>query len=737
MLQERKSHLRSLLDGLKESESNTEENAAPVAAEDWSRSFEWDSRADDIRFNVFGISSYRANQREIINAVMSGRDVLVIMAAGGGKSLCYQLPAVLHDGITLVVSPLLSLIQDQVMGLKALGIPAHMLTSTTSKEDEKFIYKALDKGEGKLKILYVTPEKISKSKRFVSKLEKCNHAGRLSLVAIDEAHCCSQWGHDFRPDYKNLGILKIQFPNVPIVALTATATYKVQMDLMEMLHIPRCVKFVSTVNRPNLFYKVHDKSSVGKNVVDEIADYIKGSYPNKESGIVYCFSRKECEQIAKDLRDRGISADFYHADMDVISRENVHLRWSKSKLQVIVGTVAFGMGINKPDVRFVIHHSLSKSMETYYQESGRAGRDGLPSECVLYYRPGDVARQSSMVFYENCGLQNLYDMVRYCQSKKICRRSAFFHHFNETAQDCNGMCDNCAYGSEIKEIDCSHEATIIVSLLQQIKEIDQKATILQLVDRFKSKIKELVRSKELASDMKKEDIEQLIIQLIVDRILKEEFQHTAYSTNAYVTLGPLSKQVLDGKRKVKLEICTNRQVGSKNSTDKGSKRKRVSGLEVELDELRTEISSQHGGIFPHSVLSSEQISMLSTQRPSSLDELEKLIGKVKTEKYGVQIIQVIQQHVSSESSDGDHEEFDLNKEVKRPTKVMVYEEEERPRWEIGVESPRIENCWSQNCDLMIIWDQSIAKVGHWACYEFPDEDKGLQFTVIILFLLLL
>jgi len=451
-LYERQAQLKALLEASKLTR-NTTINTSSVAPEDWSGSFPWDLEADDTRFNIFGISSYRSNQREIINAVMSGRDVLVIMAAGGGKSLCYQLPAVLRDGIALVVSPLLSLIQDQVIGLSALGIPAYMLTSTTNKEVEKFIYKTLDKGEGELKILYVTPEKISKSKRFMSKLEKCHHAGRLSLIAIDEAHCCSQWGHDFRPDYKNLGILKIQFPSVPMIALTATATSKVQMDLMEMLHIPRCIKFVSTVNRPNLFYKVSEKSPVGKVVIDEITKFISESYPNNESGIIYCFSRKECEQVAKELRERGISADYYHADMDIVNREKIHMRWSKGKSQVIVGTVAFGMGINKPDVRFVIHHSLSKSMETYYQESGRAGRDGLPSECILYYRPGDVPRQSSMVFYENCGLQNLYDIVRYCQSKRSCRHGAFFRHFGEVPQDCNGMCDNCASTIEQKDID--------------------------------------------------------------------------------------------------------------------------------------------------------------------------------------------------------------------------------------------------------------------------------------------
>ncbi|XP_042491290.1 ATP-dependent DNA helicase Q-like 2 isoform X1 [Macadamia integrifolia] len=352
-LYERQSELKALLEEGKTSSSPSHVGAS-VAVQNWSGEFEWDSQADDVRFNVFGIPTYRANQREIINAVMSGRDVLVIMAAGGGKSLCYQLPAILRDGVALVVSPLLSLIQDQVMGLTALSIPAYMLTSTTSKEDERFIYKAIEKGEGELKILYVTPEKISKSKRFMSKLEKCHDSGRLSLISIDEAHCCSQWGHDFRPDYKNLGILKIQFPNIPLVALTATATKRVQTDLIEMLHIPKCIRFVSTVNRPNLFYAVRDKSSAGKVVIDEIAEFIRCSYPNNESGIVYCFSRKESEQVADELFQRGISAGYYHADMDVDARAKAHMRWSDNKLQVIVCTVAFGMGINKPDGEYPI-----------------------------------------------------------------------------------------------------------------------------------------------------------------------------------------------------------------------------------------------------------------------------------------------------------------------------------------------------------------------------------------------
>ncbi|KAJ8774262.1 hypothetical protein K2173_009693 [Erythroxylum novogranatense] len=638
-LYERKSELKDLLE--LETSKTSADDEQMTTLENWSGSFDWDSRADDVKLNVFGISTYRANQREIINAIMSGRDVLVIMAAGGGKSLCYQLPAILHDGISLVISPLLSLIQDQVMGLAALGIPACMLTSTTSKENEKFIYKNLEKGEGELKMLYATPEKISKSKRFISKLEKCHNAGRLSLIAIDEAHCCSQWGHDFRPDYKNLGLLKTQFPNVPVLALTATATQKVQYDLIEMLKIPKCIKFVSTVNRPNLFYMVREKSSVGKVVIDEIAEFIQESYPNNESGIVYCFSRKECEQLAKELRARGISADYYHADMDVNAREKVHMRWSKNKLQVIVGTVAFGMGINKPDVRFVIHHSLSKSMETYYQESGRAGRDGLPSDCLLFFRPGDVPRQSSMVFYENSGLQNLYDIVRYCQSKKQCRRDAFFRHFGEPLQDCKGMCDNCIFSSEATDVDVSSHAKKMVSLLQDLQANDQRLTMLQLVDKMKSSLK------ELGSDLKREDMEQLVIQLITDRVLKEEFQHTAYATNAYVTVGPLAKQVLQGKKIVKIEISRKQKNGYGN-TRSAKRNLTLSGLEFKLDELRKELSSGQGGLFPHSILSSQQMSMISSQKPNSMEELEKLIGKLKTEMYGSSILEEVRKYTSSE-----------------------------------------------------------------------------------------
>ncbi|CAM6096594.1 unnamed protein product [Calypogeia fissa] len=654
-LLEQRDELRILLEfrrqGTVQEANGSSAGVSRTTHTDWSGKFEWDESAADLRLNVFGISSYRTNQREIMNAVISGRDVVVIMAAGGGKSLCYQLPALLRPGIALVVSPLVSLIQDQVMGLTALDIPAGMLTSTTSKEEEKAIYSSLEKGDGDLRILYVTPEKIAKSKRFMSKLEKCNKAGRLSLMAIDEAHCCSQWGHDFRPDYKNLGILKTQFPMVPIIALTATATQKVQNDVKEMLHITYCEKFVSSINRPNLFYEIRQKQTNASGAIDDIAEFIKEEYTKKESGIVYCFSRRECEQVADELCKRKVSAAHYHAYMEPEEKSRVHNRWSSNKIQVIVGTVAFGMGINKPDVRFVIHHSISKSLETYYQESGRAGRDGLPAHCLLFFRPADLSRQSSMVFSEYSGLPNLYAMAEFCKSKKACRRAAFFRHFGEPAQDCSGMCDNCAYSRNVEDQDVTAHAKSLMKHLNELTSGEQKITVLQLVDSWKSRSRQSGPDSALMKELSKEDVERVIVQLLLDGILREEFQHTAYSTNAYITLGAIGRRFIDGQsqQKVVLEVVqpvnakakANSQSGATGAADSILQ----SGMAQVLDSLRQHLASSQGNSFPHSILSSQHIAMLCARGPDSLEEVEKVIGKRKTKQFGAAILEAIKEYI--------------------------------------------------------------------------------------------
>ncbi|XP_053922800.1 ATP-dependent DNA helicase Q1 isoform X2 [Cuculus canorus] len=348
-----------------------------TSAESWNKKdFPWYEKIKTELQNTFKLQKFRSLQLETVNAAMAGEDIFLVMPTGGGKSLCYQLPAVCSDGFTLVICPLISLMEDQLMVLEQLGVSATLLNASSSKEHVKWVHTEMLNRNSQLKLLYVTPEKIAKSKMFMSKLEKAYQAGCLARIAVDEVHCCSQWGHDFRPDYKSLGILKRQFPNVPLIGLTATATNHVLKDAQKILHVQKCITFTASFNRPNLYYEVRHKPSNNEDFIEDIVKLINGRYKGL-SGIVYCFSQKDSEQVTVSLQKLGIKAGTYHANMDAKYKTKVHKGWAANQIQVVVATVAFGMGIDKPDVRFVIHHSMSKSMENYYQESGRAAYEKM------------------------------------------------------------------------------------------------------------------------------------------------------------------------------------------------------------------------------------------------------------------------------------------------------------------------------------------------------------------------
>jgi ATP-dependent DNA helicase RecQ len=385
--------------------------------------------------NYFGYDAFRPLQEEIIRDALAGRDVFVLMPTGGGKSLCFQLPALLRDGLTIVVSPLISLMKDQVDALQTSGIPATYLNSTLGRDEAKARWRGLHRGE--YRMLYVAPERLM----LETFLERALN-WRIAQFAIDEAHCISEWGHDFRPEYRDLKKLREHFPDAPVMALTATATERVRADIVKQLKLrePRC--YVASFDRPNLTYGVVPKSAP----YEQLLAFIR-SRPN-DSGIVYCASRKSTESVARKLNEDGISAKPYHAGLTSSERTKHQESFLRDDVRVVTATIAFGMGINKPNVRFVVHYDLPKNIESYYQETGRAGRDGLPSECVLLFSASDVAKQLHFIDEKSetegrIARAQLQQMVHYAETRE-CRRATLLGYFGEqyAKPSCEG-CDNC------------------------------------------------------------------------------------------------------------------------------------------------------------------------------------------------------------------------------------------------------------------------------------------------------
>lgn len=482
----------------------------------------------------FRLEGFRHNQLEAINATLSGQDAFVLMPTGGGKSLCYQLPAIVHSGktrgVTIVVSPLISLMQDQVDHLTARGIVAKSFNGDLSRAEKQDILESFKKKnpEHYVQLLYVTPEMINKSTAFLNGLTTLYRNQRLARLVIDEAHCVSQWGHDFRPDYKEIGQVRRQFPDVPIMALTATATNNVITDVKHNLDMKNFKLFTQSFNRPNLHYEVRQKE---RQSVDLIAELINEKYAG-QTGIVYTLSRKSTEQVSQKLNGFGIKSAHYHASMKKEDRTNVQRKWQAGTIKVVVATIAFGMGIDKPDVRFVIHHHLPKSLEGYYQETGRAGRDGLESWCYLYFSHGDIYQLRKFIDdsdgnYEQKERQKamLNRVVMFCENKRDCRRSQLLHYFGErfSKDNCNKSCDNCRIGGEYETQDRTDYAKAVLQAVMYYKRL----TMVQCTDYLRGTKKQDKEEEPqpfhgMARQLSKHEVNSIITSLFTEHALGEE-----------------------------------------------------------------------------------------------------------------------------------------------------------------------------------------------------------------------
>ena len=500
------------------------------AAVEWRREQVWTQTIRQLNQLVFHNEDFRDNQEEVINAALAKRDVFVCMPTGGGKSLTFQLTALTSPGITLVIMPLLSLIQDQLVYLRSLGVRVQHFSSSQTQSEQQAIYQQIE-SDPDTRMLYLTPEKLAQSDRLSGFLGEMYRAGRLARLVIDEAHCVSKWGRDFRADYLKLSSFRQRFPGIPIMALTATATDKVKEDVMQVLAMREAAVFLSSFNRPNLLFSVKPKP---KDAIADIARFIQAQHSN-QTGLIYCISTKDCERVAHELKNlHNIRAGYYHAKMQAEKRNQTQERWMREEIRVLAATVAFGMGINKANVRFVVHFSLPKSLENYYQEAGRAGRDGNQADCVLYYTYSDKTRQdylrqksSKRGEPRSDSSIELNTMIKYCEDIYTCRRKQQLAHFGEEfdASRCAKTCDNCILARNAVSKDLTAAAVSILKVLEGNRQGIN--TLLQIVGLLKGgNTKQLENLKYhecygLLKHMNREDVERLMHQLVWEEVFSE------------------------------------------------------------------------------------------------------------------------------------------------------------------------------------------------------------------------
>ena len=572
----------------------------------------------------FGYDSFRPLQRQIINSIFEGNDNLVIMPTGGGKSICFQLPAILLPGITVVISPLIALMKDQVDGLTANGIPAAFLNSSQQEKEQQEIFRKIE--QNKIKLLYVAPESLQY-------IDMVFSAGNISLIAIDEAHCISSWGHDFRPAYTQLGYLKNRHPETPVIALTATADKATRQDICEQLNIPDAKKHIASFDRKNLSLEVRP----GNKKIEQILSFLKGR--KEESGIIYCLSRKNTEDLAAKLKAKGFNAEAYHAGLSHNDRISIQEDFINDRIEIICATIAFGMGIDKSNVRWVIHYNMPKNLEGYYQEIGRAGRDGLPSSTLLFHSYADVVQLQK--FAEGSGnaevqLAKLERMKQYSEALS-CRRKILLSYFGELIPEDCGNCDVCKNPPEF------FDGTILAQkALSTVYRLREQEPITVVIDVLRGAQNAQILDKGyqnlstygIAQDVSWRDWQQYMIQLI-----NQGYLEIAFHDQNKIRLTSLAKNVLFEKEKVSLadvnqaDLRKEPVVAEKTSENSLFERLRKLRLELSRDE----------DIPAYLIFNDATLKEMERQRPMTDEEFMQIngVGRQKMQNYGYKFIKEI------------------------------------------------------------------------------------------------